>query len=189
MENNKKNSNVIAIVGFILSFFIGLAGLICSIIGLIKSKELNSGKAFSIAGIIISSLRIALTLLLTVFIMLIVIDESKNAIDYNKGKIIDHIQEKTKEEKAYDIISEKWGSSHNYSNETYTYVYMGTYKDANSKEYYVFDIKWLVENHHYSSIGYYAVSLNDNDYYFINNSPEFLETGIIYVETKVYNYD
>ena len=76
MENKgNKNSNVIAIIGFILSFFIGLAGLICSIIGLVKSKELKDGKAFSIAGIIISSLRIALTIFIFILGMLVVIKE------------------------------------------------------------------------------------------------------------------
>ena len=47
MENNNKQSNTIAIIGFILSFFIAIAGLICSIIGLVKSKELNNGKEFN----------------------------------------------------------------------------------------------------------------------------------------------
>ena len=65
MENNhKKNSNVIAIVGFILSFFFSLIGLICSIIGLVKSKELHDGKAFSIAGIIISSLKLIFAIII-----------------------------------------------------------------------------------------------------------------------------
>ena len=47
-------TNTIAIVGFVLSFFIALAGLICSIIGLKKVDECNSGKGLAIAGIIIS---------------------------------------------------------------------------------------------------------------------------------------
>ena len=84
MENNKK-SNTIAIVGFILSFFIAIPALICSIIGLKKSKELNNGKGFSIAGIIISSVKIALGILITALLILvyyvgdnIVVEESKN---------------------------------------------------------------------------------------------------------------
>ena len=60
-ENNfeKKERNIFAIIGFILSFFIALSGLIFSIVGLKKSKITNSGKGLSIAGIIISSIIIA----------------------------------------------------------------------------------------------------------------------------------
>lgn len=49
-------SNTIAIVGFILSFFVPIAGLICSIMGHRKSNELNGkGKGLALAGIIISA--------------------------------------------------------------------------------------------------------------------------------------
>ncbi len=47
-------TNGYAIAGFVLSFFIALLGLIFSIIGLRKVDEYNSGKGFSIAGIVIS---------------------------------------------------------------------------------------------------------------------------------------
>ncbi len=60
----EKQSNTIAIVGFILSFFIAIAGLVCSIIGYKKSKELNgNGKGFALAGIIISAIEIILTII------------------------------------------------------------------------------------------------------------------------------
>ena len=52
----EKPSNTIALVGFILSFFIALPGLICSIIGFRKAK--NEGldrKGLALAGIIISA--------------------------------------------------------------------------------------------------------------------------------------
>lgn len=48
-------SNPIAVVGFVLSFFVTIAGLICSIIGYNKAK--NEGldhKGLALAGIIIS---------------------------------------------------------------------------------------------------------------------------------------
>ncbi len=48
-------TNTFAIVGFILSFFMPLLGLIFSIIGLNKVKECNSGKGLAVAGIIISA--------------------------------------------------------------------------------------------------------------------------------------
>ena len=181
MENKgNKNSNVIAIVGFILSFFIGIAGLVCSIIGLVKSKELKDGKAFSIAGIIISSLRILLTIFMFILGIIIVISESKDVINQTREGIIERLDEKTE---AYNIINNKWGIQHEYLNKTYEYNYIGKYNDQNYKEYYVFEINELDEQ--IISIGYYAVSIGDNDYYFIMNSPEFLETGIINIEPKV----
>ena len=94
MENNgKKNSNVVAIVGFILSFFIGTAGLICSIVGLVKSKELKDGKGFSIAGIIISSIRILFTLFVILIAVIIAFKESRDMFDYVKNDIIENVEE------------------------------------------------------------------------------------------------
>ena len=88
MGNNNKQNNTIAIVGFILSFFIAIPALICSIIGLKKSKELNNGKGFSIAGIIISSIKIVLGILVTVILILayyigdnIVVEEKPSIIE------------------------------------------------------------------------------------------------------------
>ena len=49
-------SNSIAIVGFILSFFIALAGLICCIIGYNNAKKGAPYKGLSVAGIVISSI-------------------------------------------------------------------------------------------------------------------------------------
>lgn len=55
---NKQNT--IAIVGFVLSFIIALAGLICSIIGYRKAKNegLDNG-SLALAGIIISAVSLA----------------------------------------------------------------------------------------------------------------------------------
>ena len=48
-------TNTIAIVGFILSFFIVIAGLICSIIGYNNAKRGAPYKGLAIAGIVISA--------------------------------------------------------------------------------------------------------------------------------------
>ena len=48
------NTNIIAIVGFILSFFVAIAGLICSIIGFQNAQKGAPHKGLAIAGIIIS---------------------------------------------------------------------------------------------------------------------------------------
>ncbi len=62
---NKKNT--IALVGFILSFFVAIAGLICSIIGLRHVKECGgNGKGFALAGIIISCVEILFTIIIYV---------------------------------------------------------------------------------------------------------------------------
>ncbi len=54
--NTSTSTNAIAIVGFVLSFFCAIAGLVCSIIGLQKSKEAGgTGKGLAIAGIVISA--------------------------------------------------------------------------------------------------------------------------------------
>lgn len=53
--------NQLAVSGLILSFLIPPIGLIVSIIGLVRSKNLNgAGKGPAIAGIIISSITISL---------------------------------------------------------------------------------------------------------------------------------
>ena len=59
-----QKTNVIAIIGFVLSFFIALAGLICSIIGY-KQADRNyngNGKGFALAGTIISAVSLAIEL-------------------------------------------------------------------------------------------------------------------------------
>lgn len=56
--------NVMCIVGFILSFFVSIAGLIVSIIG--RRQALQSGekgKEMALAGIIISAISIAATVI------------------------------------------------------------------------------------------------------------------------------
>ena len=61
--------NTIALVGFILSFFVPLAGLICSIIGLNKVplyRTENSRKGLAIAGIVISAVNLVLSIIIDI---------------------------------------------------------------------------------------------------------------------------
>ena len=68
--NSSNQSNTLAIVGFIFSFFIAIVGLICSIIGFKRAPEFGgNGKGLALAGIIISSLSIILTIILFVIII------------------------------------------------------------------------------------------------------------------------
>lgn len=56
-------TNVLAIVGFVLSFFSTIIGLVCSIIGYKQANtpEYNgNGKGLALAGIIISSIEIGI---------------------------------------------------------------------------------------------------------------------------------
>ena len=59
----KKTENTIAIVGFILSFLVPIAGLICSIIGFNNTKKGGDNKGLAIAGIVISAVSLAVTIL------------------------------------------------------------------------------------------------------------------------------
>lgn len=56
-ETAVKQSNTIAVVGFIFSFLIALVGLICSIIGFRNAPQCGGkGRGLALAGIIISVL-------------------------------------------------------------------------------------------------------------------------------------
>lgn len=59
-----KKTNTMSIVGFVLSFLIPIAGLICSIIARKKCREEGlGGDGLALAGIIISAVSMALSLL------------------------------------------------------------------------------------------------------------------------------
>ena len=67
---SEKGNNNIAIVGFVLSFFIAIAGLICSIIGYERARTDNlEHQGLALAGIIISSISIVICVIY--FIILI----------------------------------------------------------------------------------------------------------------------
>ena len=64
----KKRTNSICIVGFVLSFVSSIAGLVLSIIGLIQAKRVEEGgSGLAIAGIVISTLKM---IFLAIFIFL-----------------------------------------------------------------------------------------------------------------------
>lgn len=63
----EQKTNVLAIVGFIFSFFVAIVGLICSIIGLKNVPECGgNGKGLATAGIVISIVSMALALIITI---------------------------------------------------------------------------------------------------------------------------
>ncbi len=69
-QESATQTNVFAIVGFILSFLFTLLGLIFSIIGYVKAKTLHTGKGLSVAGITISVVKLILTVLLVVLFLI-----------------------------------------------------------------------------------------------------------------------
>lgn len=72
-KQSEETNNNMALIGFILSFFIAIAGLICSIIGLKKVNECGGkGKGFSIAGIIISILNMVSLFIYIIFYFVLI---------------------------------------------------------------------------------------------------------------------
>ena len=62
--------NTIALVGFVFSFVSPIVGLILSIIGLNKARQMNGlGKGYAIAGIIISIVSMILSVLLYAYVI------------------------------------------------------------------------------------------------------------------------
>lgn len=53
-------SNILAVAGFILAFFVPIAGLICSILGRRDAPKYGGGKGLATAGIVISIVTTAL---------------------------------------------------------------------------------------------------------------------------------
>jgi hypothetical protein len=63
----QQSYNVLAIVGFVLSFFTTIIGLIISIIAFNQIKKTGEkGRGFALAGIIISAVAIVLGIILTI---------------------------------------------------------------------------------------------------------------------------
>lgn len=86
-NSGQTQSNGMAIAGFVLSFFIPLLGLIFSILGLKRSKETNTGKGLSTAGIIISCITMVITLIIGIISFSAVsdtIDKAQQQTEYNR---------------------------------------------------------------------------------------------------------
>ncbi len=79
MKKNEQ-TNTISIIGFVLSIFDGLIGMILSIIALVQiNKTGEKGKGLAIAGIIISALRMIFTLILLFVIIILSVVDYKNS--------------------------------------------------------------------------------------------------------------
>lgn len=65
-----KQQNLLAVVGFVLSFFVSLAGLICSAIALKRSDRDydGDGKGMAVAGTVISSVALVVKIITIVVI-------------------------------------------------------------------------------------------------------------------------
>lgn len=66
-ETETSSTNGLAIAGLVCSFLIPIVGLILSIVGLNKSKQLDgSGKGLAIAGIVISAVIMVISLIISI---------------------------------------------------------------------------------------------------------------------------
>ena len=62
------DGNAIAIVGFILSFFVTLPGFICSLIGYSKAANNRApNKGYALAGMVISGISIVIQIILLIY--------------------------------------------------------------------------------------------------------------------------
>ena len=70
----EQKTNVLAIVGLIMAFFMPIAGLVCSIIGYKKEREYtDNSKPMALAGIIISSIIMGIIfIILSIYFSLVV---------------------------------------------------------------------------------------------------------------------
>ena len=105
MKNNNEN-NTMSIIGFILSFIIPVVGLILSILGLSKSKELNDkGKTLSIIGIIISSIMLIFNFIFTFSIIEDILNETDNKFEYKYDNKKDYNNDNNNENNNFSQIS------------------------------------------------------------------------------------
>ena len=105
MKNNNEN-NTMSIIGFILSFIIPVVGLILSILGLSKSKELNDkGKTLSIIGIIISSIMLIFNFIFTFSIIEDILNETDNKFEYKYDNKKDYNNDNNNENNNVSQIS------------------------------------------------------------------------------------
>lgn len=71
---SKKKTNDLALLGLVFSIFIGLPGVILSIIGLNQIKKTGqSGKGFAISGIIVGILNTLFVVIAIVFLVMMLI--------------------------------------------------------------------------------------------------------------------
>ena len=70
-------TNVLAIVGFVLAFLVPIAGLICSVIGKREAPKYDgNGTGLATAGIAISIVEMVLAVILTVIYVIVIVAAS-----------------------------------------------------------------------------------------------------------------
>lgn len=120
-STNKTNG--IAIAGLILSFIIPIIGLVLSIIGLKKSKEINNGRGLSIAGIIISAIFTVISIIIIVLMFSSAMSVTKTMINA-KSKIFQNTANEVEDwfTKQYELdkLSNYGSDATNAPDPTYT---------------------------------------------------------------------
>ena len=67
-------------------------------------------------------------------------------------------------EKAQKLAEKTWGSTSDETGYPMGYTYAGWGKDSAGKQYYIFDVRWLVEQDHWSYIGTICISADGKTY-------------------------
>lgn len=163
MKNNNEN-NTISIVGFILSFIIPVVGLILSIIGLSKSKELNNkGKGLSISGIIISSIMLIFNFIFTFSIIEDILNESDNKFEYKYDNKKDYNNDNNNEDNDTSQISYEGKKGDLFCIEKSSNYYISKCNNSTNKSYTcttnnckIFDV---------SENGRFIVGYDNNEYF------------------------
>ena len=74
--------NILAIIGFIASFFVSIVGIVLGFIALSQIKKTGEqGKGLAIAGIVIGFVYLAFIILITIFVIIISIGAASSG-DY-----------------------------------------------------------------------------------------------------------
>ena len=207
MEQEKK-TNVFAIVGLVCAIMVGsILGLIFSIIGLKESKKCNSGKGLSIAGIIISIIRILFTILFIVLFLLIFrTTEFKDSYCANLSTNYEEVCKKnddgtydcifatcteeqlTKVEKIKEkfdkeglIVNDKESTTNiSLNGNKHTITTISEEGSAYEKAITIkFDKTTLVEKTPMSNIKYKVITSNNKDYLYVTYYKAWSNNGII----------
>ncbi|TCL82740.1 hypothetical protein EDF43_105294 [Rathayibacter sp. PhB179] len=86
-ESQQRSNRVVTIVGFVLAFigFLNVAGLILSLIALIRSRRAGQRNGLALAGVIIAALGVAFIAVLLVVLVPILVDAAQTCSRLGEG--------------------------------------------------------------------------------------------------------
>ncbi|MCJ1703746.1 TMEM43 family protein [Rathayibacter sp. VKM Ac-2926] len=86
-ESQQRSNRVVTIVGFVLAFigFLNVAGLILSLIALIRSRRAGQRNGLALAGVIIAAVGVAFIAVLLVVLVPILVDAAQTCSRLGEG--------------------------------------------------------------------------------------------------------